>query len=45
VRNEAGVDIAYLQSGAWALEVARERVPCAVHLKPLYDPAGARVRA
>jgi 4-methylaminobutanoate oxidase (formaldehyde-forming) len=45
VRNEAGVDAAFLHSGRWELEVARERVPCALHLKPLYDPAGTRLRA
>ncbi|MCC6466854.1 MAG: FAD-dependent oxidoreductase [Alphaproteobacteria bacterium] len=45
VRNEAGVDNAYLQSGKWELEVARERVPCTLHLKPLFDPTGARIKA
>ncbi|MGQ0677828.1 MAG: GcvT family protein [Rhodospirillales bacterium] len=45
VRNEAGVDAAFLQSGAWALDVARVRVPCEIHTRPLYDPSGARVRA
>ena len=45
VRDESGVDNAYLQSGAWQLEVAAARVSCEVHTKPLYDPAGARVRA
>jgi len=44
VRHAAGIDAAYLNSGQWELEVARVRVPCRVHWKPLYDPAGARVR-
>jgi 4-methylaminobutanoate oxidase (formaldehyde-forming) len=45
VRNEAGVDNAYLQSGQWELEVARARVPCELHLKPLHDSTGARIKA
>jgi len=45
VRNEAGVDGAFLNAGTWELEVAAERVPCQIHTRPLYDPAGARVRA
>jgi 4-methylaminobutanoate oxidase (formaldehyde-forming) len=45
VRDQAGVDVAYLQAGRYELEVATERVPCTLHLAPLYDPSGARVRA
>ena len=45
VRDDAGVDAAFLSSGAWQLDVAQTRVPCQVHAKPLYDPAGARVKA
>jgi 4-methylaminobutanoate oxidase (formaldehyde-forming) len=44
VRNDAGVDAAFLGSGSWELDVAQRRAPCRVHTKPLYDPAGARVR-
>ncbi len=44
VRNEAGVDAGYLQAGTWELDVAQTRVPCAIHLRPLYDPKGERVR-
>ncbi|MCK6450741.1 MAG: FAD-dependent oxidoreductase [Alphaproteobacteria bacterium] len=44
-RNDAGVDAAYLRTGTWELEVARERVSCEVHLQPLYDPKGERVRS
>jgi 4-methylaminobutanoate oxidase (formaldehyde-forming) len=45
VRNPAGVDETYLKSGSYELEVAAERVPCALHLEALYDPAMARVKA
>jgi 4-methylaminobutanoate oxidase (formaldehyde-forming) len=44
VRNPAGVDETYLKSGSYELEVAAERVPCALHLEALYDPEMARVR-
>ena len=45
VRNPAGVERAWLESGRYELEVASERVPCTLHLRPLYDPAMARVKA
>ncbi len=45
VRNAGGVDADYVKDGAYELEVATERVPCRVHLKPLYDPEMARVKA
>jgi len=45
VRNTAGVDRDYLLSGTYALEVATQRIPCRIHLAPLYDPRMARVRA
>jgi 4-methylaminobutanoate oxidase (formaldehyde-forming) len=32
-------------SGDYELEVAGERIPAEPFLKPLYDPAGIRVRA
>jgi 4-methylaminobutanoate oxidase (formaldehyde-forming) len=44
VRNAAGVDAAFLQSGAYELEVAGERVPAALHLTPVYDAAMVRVK-
>jgi 4-methylaminobutanoate oxidase (formaldehyde-forming) len=31
-------------SGKYELDVARERVPCSVSLKPLYDPEMTRVK-
>jgi len=44
VRNLNGVDNDYLTSGSYELEVATVRVPCTLHLKPLYDPTSARVK-
>ena len=44
-RRAAGVDADYVMSGDYELEVATERVPAEPFLKPLYDPAGQRVRA
>lgn len=43
-RNGAAIDTDYLRSGSYELEVAARRVPCAVHLSALYDPAMARVK-
>ena len=45
VRNANGVDDGSLSSGRYELEVAAERVGCTLHLAPLYDPRGERVRA
>jgi 4-methylaminobutanoate oxidase (formaldehyde-forming) len=45
VRNPAGVDEAFLTSGSYELEVASERVPCALHLEALYDPEMAKVKS
>lgn len=32
-------------SGEYELEVASERVPCEVHMDPLYDAAMERIKA
>ncbi|MDE2218930.1 MAG: FAD-dependent oxidoreductase [Gammaproteobacteria bacterium] len=45
VRRAAGVSREYLLGGSYELEVATERVRCALHLGALYDPALARVKA
>jgi 4-methylaminobutanoate oxidase (formaldehyde-forming) len=45
VRRAEGVDRTWVAAGRYELEVATERVPCAVHLAPLWDPEGARIRA
>jgi 4-methylaminobutanoate oxidase (formaldehyde-forming) len=44
VRKPDGVSDAYLTSGEYRLEVAREEVVTDLHMKPLYDPAGLRIR-
>ncbi len=45
VRNESGVDRKFLLSGNYELEVANKRIPCHIHLNPLYDPKMTRVKA
>lgn len=45
VRNKAGVTTEYLTSGKYELEVAAERVPCEIHLAPLYDPTMAKIKS
>ena len=45
VKHNQGVDDDYLLSGSYELEVASEIIPCEIHLKPLYDPQSARVKA
>jgi len=44
VNNPEGVDMAFLGSGSYELEVATERVSAALHLRPLYDPGAERVK-
>ena len=39
-----GVDDAFMSSGSYELEVAAERIPARLHLQPLYDPTGARIK-
>ncbi|MCP5089035.1 MAG: FAD-dependent oxidoreductase, partial [Rhodobacteraceae bacterium] len=45
VRNQNGVDAAYVNAGNYELEVATVRIPCNVHMTPLIDPGMERVRA
>jgi sarcosine dehydrogenase len=45
VRHLDGVTPDFVTSGTYELEVATERVPCAVSLQPFYDPKGERVRS
>ncbi len=40
-----GLDDAFMSSGSYELEVAAERIPARLHLRPLYDPTGARIKA
>jgi sarcosine dehydrogenase len=44
VRNEKGVDAAFVLSGAYELEIGGELAPATATLAPLYDPSGDRVR-
>ena len=45
VRHADGVTDEYLTSGYYELVVATEHIPARLHLGPLYDPKGKRVRA
>lgn len=45
VSSKDGVDDAYLSSGSYELEVRTRRVPVTLHVKPPFDPSGARARA
>ena len=44
VRRAEGIDEAFLRSGRYELVVATARTPAKIHLEPLYDPAGTRVK-
>ncbi|MFC5384750.1 FAD-dependent oxidoreductase [Aquamicrobium segne] len=45
VREQAGVDDAFLSSGRYELVVANELVDATIHMAPIYDPRGERVKA
>jgi 4-methylaminobutanoate oxidase (formaldehyde-forming) len=45
VRREDGVTAEHVLGGRYELEVASDRHPAEVHLRPLWDPAMARVKA
>ena len=45
MRRAGGLGEAYLRAGRYELEVATVRVPCALHLSPLYDPKMERIKA
>ncbi|WP_274630300.1 GcvT family protein [Arvimicrobium flavum] len=44
VRNAEGVSDEYLATGDYELVVAMERTQATIHLEPLYDPSGERVK-
>jgi len=44
VRNPDGVTRDYIMEGSYELEVATERVPCTVHMTPLYDAKMERIK-
>jgi 4-methylaminobutanoate oxidase (formaldehyde-forming) len=45
VRHQGGMIREYLLTGNYELDVATERIPCHLHLSPLYDPKMERVRS
>ena len=45
VRNADGVGDDFLGDGNYELVVAMEPVKARIHMQPLYDPAGARVKS
>lgn len=44
VRNDDFIDKEFVLSGTYELEVATKRIPCEVHLDPLYDPKMERIK-
>ncbi len=44
IRNPHGVTADFVRDGTYELEVATERVPAAVSLRPLYDPGMTRIK-
>ena len=44
VRNPGGVTADFVRNGTYELEVATERVPAEVSLRPLYDPGMTRIK-
>jgi 4-methylaminobutanoate oxidase (formaldehyde-forming) len=41
---DGGLDEQFVRSGSYELEVAMQRLPCAVHTGPLFDPKMERVK-
>jgi sarcosine dehydrogenase len=44
VRDVQGVNREYLKNGIYTLEVAAQRIPCNIHLSPLYDPQMKKIK-
>jgi 4-methylaminobutanoate oxidase (formaldehyde-forming) len=44
-RSDGPVTPEWIEAGSYEIEVAWERMPARVHLRPVYDPEGLRVRA
>jgi 4-methylaminobutanoate oxidase (formaldehyde-forming) len=44
VKHKDGVTEDWLKSGSWEVEIAWQRHPATVQLKPFYDPTNARIR-
>ena len=45
VKNLQGVTDEYLKEGDYELTVAEQKIPARIHLQPLYDPEGKRIKA
>jgi len=45
VRNAGGVNLDYLKSGEYELEVATKRVKATLHMKALYDPEMSKIKS
>jgi 4-methylaminobutanoate oxidase (formaldehyde-forming) len=45
VEADQPIDAAFLEQGRWEVDIAGCRYPAIVSLRPLYDPAMARIRA
>ena len=45
VEADEPVTRAYLETGAWEIEIARQRYRARASLRPLYDPTGERIRS
>lgn len=45
VRRSEGVDRDFILQGNYELEVATKRIPCQVHMNPLYDPKMSRIKS
>jgi 4-methylaminobutanoate oxidase (formaldehyde-forming) len=45
VEAEAAIDRAWLEGGAWEVDIAGRLHPAVVSLRPMYDPTMARVKA
>jgi 4-methylaminobutanoate oxidase (formaldehyde-forming) len=45
VEADVPVDQAWLDAGAWTVEIAGREYPAITSLRPLYDPQMARIRA
>jgi 4-methylaminobutanoate oxidase (formaldehyde-forming) len=45
VENEDGATAGFINSGTYEIDVAGERFPAKISLRPMYDPRGERVRS
>ena len=45
VKNEGGVDAAFVNEGSYELLVAGEKIPAKASLRPMYDPKSERIKA